>query len=102
MQKFKISPKFLKEYETKEVNWGFNGLGYFVFKRTYSRPIYDEDGNIIRTEEWRETVQRVVEGSFTYQKKHCNELGIPWNNQKAQRSAQKMYDKILMSSHNHM
>lgn len=40
----------------------FNGLGYVVYKRTYARPIYDGD-KVHRTEEWHETVQRVVNGA---------------------------------------
>jgi len=44
--------------------WGFNGLGYVTYKRTYARPIFFEGtDNIERTEEWHETVQRVVNGA---------------------------------------
>lgn len=41
----------------------FNGLGYVVYKRTYARPVYGDDGSVERTEEWYETVQRVVDGA---------------------------------------
>jgi len=37
----------------------YNGLGYVVFKRTYARNVEGED----RTEEWHETVLRVVQGA---------------------------------------
>ena len=37
----------------------YNGLGYVVFKRTYARAVPGED----RTEEWHETVARVVQGA---------------------------------------
>lgn len=50
---------FLKKYETKEVPWGFGGLGYIVFKRTYARKIKLENG-FERTEEWAETVARCI------------------------------------------
>src|SRR5690606_6455611 len=43
----------------REPEWGFNGLGRIVFKRTYARPVPAEG----RTEEWWETVRRVVEGA---------------------------------------
>jgi ribonucleotide reductase alpha subunit len=44
--------------------WGFNGLGYVTYKRTYARPIFFEGTDKIeRTEEWHETVQRVVNGA---------------------------------------
>ena len=42
----------------KQPNWGFNGLGYIVYKRTYAR--VKEDGN---TEEWNETIQRCINGA---------------------------------------
>lgn len=42
----------------KQPNWGFNGLGYIVYKRTYARA--KEDGT---TEEWNETVQRCINGA---------------------------------------
>lgn len=41
----------------------FNGLGFVVYRRTYSRPIYGEDGTYTRHEEWFETVRRVVDGA---------------------------------------
>ena len=32
-----LSKEFLKKYENKIPNFGYNGLGFIVFKRTYSR-----------------------------------------------------------------
>ena len=59
-----IDDDFTKEYQDKTAPWGFNGLGYIVYKRTYARPIFDGDSNtVLRTEEWHETVQRVVNGA---------------------------------------
>jgi len=95
MKNFNLSEEFVEQYKTQTVKWGYGDLGYFVFKRTYARPIYDENDNIIRTEEWWEVVKRVVEGCFSYQKQHCSQLGIPFDYQKSQRSAKKMYDKIF-------
>lgn len=57
-----ISDAFAQSYKTKTVPWGFNGLGYLVFKRTYARPIIDEHGHET-TEEWWQTIQRVVNGA---------------------------------------
>jgi len=95
MKRFKLSDSFIEFYSEKQPDWGFGELGYFTYKRTYARPIYDDNGNILRSEEWYETIRRVVEGSFTYQKQHCDYLGIPWDNKKAQSSAQTMYDKMF-------
>ena len=53
-----LSPSFLEKYKTQTPPWGFNGLGYIVYKRTYART--KPDGSV---EEWWETVQRCVEGA---------------------------------------
>ena len=53
-----ISEKFANKYANKQPNWGFNGLGYIVYKRTYAR--LKEDGN---TEEWHETIRRCINGA---------------------------------------
>ena len=58
-----LSDNFVREYEGRSPEWGFNGLGWVVFKRTYARPILDEAGKLVRTEEWHETVRRVVDGA---------------------------------------
>jgi len=53
-----LSDSFINKYKNKQPNWGFNGLGYIVYKRTYAR--LKDDGN---TEEWWETVARCIEGA---------------------------------------
>jgi len=87
MRDFKLSKSFLAGYEGLQPLWG--PLGYVVYKRTYSRD--KEDGT---HEEYWETVKRVVEGVYSIQKQHCKNLGLPWNNEKAHRSAQEMYQRI--------
>lgn len=54
-----LSPEFVQSYAGRNPGWGFSGLGYIVYKRTYARPIPEEG----RTEEWHETVARVVNGA---------------------------------------
>lgn len=54
-----ITNEFIDKYKNKQPNWGFNGLGYIVYKRTYARPIEGEN----RTEEWPETIQRCINGA---------------------------------------
>jgi ribonucleotide reductase alpha subunit len=55
-----LSTQFLESYSHKTVPWGFNGLGYIVYKRTYAR-IVDEDTG--QTEEWIDTCKRVIDGA---------------------------------------
>lgn len=89
MQKFKLTENFLKEYEGKQPAWGFGSLSYFTYLRTYSR--IKEDGN---QEEFFDTIKRCVEGSFTIQLNHCKNSHLPWDAYKAQKSAQRMFEKM--------
>lgn len=63
---------FLKKYEQRYPNWGFNGLGYFVYKRTYSRL---KPNGI--SEEWPETIARCINGA--------QKIGARYTKEEAQR-----------------
>lgn len=67
-----ISEDFASKYKNKQPNWGFNGLGYIVYKRTYAR--LKDDGN---TEEWHETIRRCINGS--------QKIGANYTKQEAER-----------------
>lgn len=84
---FSLSDNFINKYKGKQPKWG--PLGYFTFKRTYSRPISKN-----KTEEFWQTCQRIVEGCFLIQKRHCLGLNLPWSNRKAQKSAQEMFQRM--------
>ncbi len=86
---FRLSDGFITQFKGKQPAWGFGDLSYVVYKRSYARQ--KEDGS---QEEFWETAQRVVEGVFNIQYKHCHQAGLPWNAMKAQASAQKMFTKI--------
>jgi hypothetical protein len=90
MEKFQLSENFIGKYKRKRPPFGFNGLGELVYMRTYSR--IKEDG---KNERWWETVQRVVEGTYTMQMKWINQYQLGWNPWQAQRSAQEMYDRMF-------
>lgn len=66
---FSLPEAFVEQYREREalgdhpLFQSFNGLGYVVYKRTYARPVYNDQGEVERTEEWYETVRRVVEGA---------------------------------------
>ena len=90
MENFTLSEKFINKYKRKKPPFGFNGLGELVYMRTYSR--IKEDG---KNERWWETVQRVVEGTYTMQKNWIDSHQLGWNPWQAQKSAQEMYDRIF-------
>lgn len=87
---FRLSDSFVSRYSQKKAPFGFNGLGEVVYLRTYSRPKSNGD-----KEQWFETVERVVNGTYNMQKRWIEEHSLGWDKMKAQLSAQKMYDKIF-------
>ncbi|KAL9644578.1 hypothetical protein ABK040_015317 [Willaertia magna] len=89
--RFKLSDRFVEKYKSIKPPFGFNGLGEVVYKRTYSRLIEEEN----RNEEWFETVERVVNGTYNMQKVWIETHKLGWNARKAQKSAQEMYDRIF-------
>ncbi len=72
-----LGEKFLQRYKSKQPNWGFNGLGYVVYKRTYARK--SDTG----TEEWFQTLQRCIEGAQS--------LGSGYTKEEAE----KLYDHLF-------
>jgi adenosylcobalamin-dependent ribonucleoside-triphosphate reductase len=90
MERFRLTEDFLAKYKDVEPPFGFNGLGYLVYMRTYSR--IKADG---KNEVWWETIRRVVEGTYNMQKNWIEINSLGWNPQKAQFSAQEMYDRMF-------
>jgi ribonucleoside-triphosphate reductase len=95
MFSFRLSNTFLENYKTKTPPFGFrdaagNSVGELVFFRTYSR--LKDDGT---KERWWEVCERVINGMFTIQRDHCKANRLPWDNRKAQRSAQEAYDRLF-------
>lgn len=83
---FRLTTDFLKKFRGKKPKFGFNGLGEFVFYRTYSR--LKPDGS---KETFLDVIQRVVEGCYEIQRRWCRQMHIPWTASKAQTSAQEMF-----------
>lgn len=99
---FQLDYRFVEKYISKQVPWG--PLGYVTFKRTYARDLstltqrhqrFAEISGLVGSEEWWLTVLRVVEGTYEIQRKHCNQNRLPWNESKAIKSAEEMYDLIF-------
>ena len=92
---FKLNEEFVSSYSSKEIPWGFkdaggNALGEITFIRTYSR--MKEDGT---KERWHEVCKRVIEGMYSIQKDHAKQNRLPWNDRKAQASAQEAFDRMF-------
>jgi len=89
-KKFVLSENFINKYKRKKPPFGFNGLGELVYMRTYSR--IKGDG---KNERWWETIQRVVEGTYSMQMNWIEQHQLGWNPWQAQKSAQEMYDRMF-------
>jgi len=92
---FKLSSDFVDSYKKTEPPFGFkdaatNSLGEVTFIRTYSR--MKDNGT---KERWYEVCKRVIEGMYSVQKNHAKENRLPWNDYKAQKSAQEAYDRLF-------
>lgn len=74
-----ITDEFTQKYKNKTPNWGFNGLGYIVYKRTYSR--VKENG---QKEEWHETIQRCINGA--------QKIGAQYTQEEAERLFDHIYN----------
>jgi intein/homing endonuclease len=84
---FSLGNDFLSKYESRVPDFGYNGLGEIVYKRTYSRVM--ENGN---KEEWFDTITRVVNGLFSYQKRSMKDK---WDETKAMRSAKEVFERMF-------
>lgn len=87
---FKLNDNFVNKYESIKPPFGFNGLGELTYIRTYSR-LKDDGSN----ERWHETIRRVVEGCYSIQKNHITSHTLGWSEEKAQQSAEEMYDRMF-------
>lgn len=90
-KKFKLSDSFLDDYRYAPDN--MSELARVVFKRTYARSIDNGHSNSLET--WFDCCKRVVEGTFDTQKRHCKDLCLPWDDRKAQRTAQDMFSRMF-------
>ena len=92
---FRLLEEFVNKYKEIEPPFGFsdaggNSLGEITFIRTYSR--VKEDGT---KERWHEVCKRVIEGMYSVQKNHAKENRLPWNDNKAQKSAQEAFQRMF-------
>jgi adenosylcobalamin-dependent ribonucleoside-triphosphate reductase len=92
---FRLLDDFITKYKNASAPFGFtdagsNSLGEITFIRTYSR--VKDDGT---KERWYEVCKRVIEGMYSVQKNHAKDNRLPWNDNKAQKSAQEAYERMF-------
>lgn len=85
----RVFPAGTKRIAVLSTSTGTHLTGGFASHNTYSR--LKEDGT---KELWHDTVERVVNGTYTMQKRWILDHNLGWSERKAQRSAQEMYDRI--------
>ena len=92
---FRLNDAFVEKYSKRDPNWGMdigggNKLSELIFVSKYSR--LKDNGT---KEEWYEVCRRCIEGYFSILKDHCKKNLTPWNDLKAQKSAQDAYDRMF-------
>ena len=80
IQRFILNKSTCKELKELTPNFGFNGLGELVFRRTYSR----------NNEDWCDVVIRVIQGCMSIRKEHFYRSSLLWEDEKWQTFASDM------------
>lgn len=90
---FELPKQFVDEYRQRPVTFGWNGLGEVAFYRTYSRR--DNPKSLGEMETWADVCERAINGMYTFQREWCDNTGVNWNKEKAERSAREAYDLMF-------
>ena len=95
MFSFTLSQDFLSQYAYTPPPFGFkdvagNSFSEITLLDKYSR--IKDDGS---KETWQEICERVINGMYSIQKDHAKSNRLPWNDRKAQASAQEAYDRMF-------
>ena len=85
-----ISPSMVQEAKSRKIAWPFGALSEIVYARTYSRPIYADDGSYKGHETWPETLARCINA--------LQDLGVGYTKEQAKRFFEMMLDfKCLLA-----
>ena len=92
---FRLPDEFFSYFRKATPKWGFhagsrNYLGEYTWLSKYSR--VKEDGT--RERMW-EGLRRVIEGTYSIQKDWCTDNVLPWDEDKAQKSAMEAYSRAF-------
>lgn len=80
IQRFVLNQNTINKLKSMKPQFGYNGLGEVVFRRTYSR------GN----EDWADVVIRVIQGVMSIRKEHFIRNSLEWKDEAWQTFAQDM------------
>jgi hypothetical protein len=83
-----LAEQFLEPYRREAPNWG--PIGEVTFNIFYSR--LKDSGH---KESWVDCLARVCQGTYDIQKWHCEMNSRPFNEAKAVRTAQTMFDLMF-------
>lgn len=88
---FELTSSFLAPWRKTPPPFGFSGLGEFVFRTRYARPL--PGGGL---ESWADCCERVVNGTFRMQQRWVARAGVlGWDAGRAQASAQDMFERMF-------
>lgn len=85
IQRFKLNENIVTELKARTPEFGFNGLGELVFRRTYSRD----------NEDWVDVVIRVIEGCMSIRKEHFFRNSLRWSDEEWQNEAGQMAHSLF-------
>lgn len=85
IQRFKLDINIIQELKNRTPEFGFNGLGELVFRRTYSRD----------NEDWADVVIRVTEGCMSIRKEHFYRNSLRWVDSEWQFFAKNMANSLF-------
>lgn len=88
---FRIEEPSRTEMLQRVCDWSKNPIGVITLYRTYLRK--KSNGQL---ETWNECVIRVIEGMFSFQKTHVLNSGLPWYEDKAQRTALDAAERLFL------
>lgn len=99
---FRLDPAFVAAYASQRPDFGYDGLGAFVYYDKYSRTKpctqHRDDGCEacpLPKEQWHETCERVINGTFTILKRHILLNDLPWSDEQGQCLAREAYDRMF-------
>ncbi|MHA2038880.1 MAG: LAGLIDADG family homing endonuclease [Promethearchaeota archaeon] len=84
-ERYELPNQTIQNIKSMTPNFGFNGLGELVFKRTYSRG----------GEDWADVVVRVIQGVLSIRKDHYTKNALKWKDSEWDTFASEMAESMF-------